>query len=86
MGGTLGGAASGARLCQARVRLATGCAGIVGRDTITLGASGLSMFAGFCTLGTGGCTLGARRSSHLSFLSCWGAIIYLGEWCLWSSR
>ena len=46
--------------------------GIAGCGTSTLGACGLSMLAGFCTLGTGGYTIGGRRSSHLYFLICWG--------------
>ena len=78
MGGTMGDAADGAGLCQAQVQWATGCAGIAGRGTSTLGACGHSMLAGFCTLKTGCCTLGGRRSSHLYFLSCWGSISSLG--------
>ena len=74
MGGTLGGAAGGPSLCRARVHWATGYAGIAGRGTSTLGACGLSMLTVFCTLGTDGCTLGGRRSSHLSFLVGWGAV------------
>ena len=78
MGDTLGGAAGGAGLCRARVRWATGCAGISGRGTSTLEDCGFSMLAGFCTLGTVCCTLGSRQSSHLSFSSCWGAVSSLG--------
>ena len=72
MGGTLGGVAGGAGLCRARVRWAAGCAGIAGCGISTLGACGLSMLAGFFTLGTGGFTLGGRRSYHLSFSLGWG--------------
>ena len=78
MGGSLGGAAGGTGLCLARLRLATGCAGIVGRGTSTLGGCGVSMLAGFCTLVTGGCTLGGRWSFYLTFLLCWGSISSLG--------
>ena len=79
MGGTLDGAPGGSRSCRAQVRWVTGCGGIAGLSTSTLGDFGLSMLAGFSTLGTGCCTLGGRRSSHLSFLSCWGAVSSLGE-------
>ena len=78
MGGTLGGAAGGARMCQAWVRWATGCTGIAGCGTNNLGACGLSLLVGFFTLGTGGCTLVDRRSSHLSFTLCWGEVSSLG--------
>ena len=78
MGGTLGGAAGGGGLCLAQVWWATGCVGIAGRGTITLGACGISMLVGFCTLGSGCYTLGSRRSSHLSFLSCWRSVSSLG--------
>ena len=78
MGGTLGGAAGGDGLCQAWMRWATGCAGIAGSSTITLGACGLYMLAGFFTLGTGGCNLGGRRSSYLSFFLGWGNVRCLG--------
>ena len=74
MGGTIGGADGGTGSCRARVRCATGCAGTAGSGTSTLGACGRSTLAGFCTLGAGGCTLGGRRSSHLSFLLGWGAV------------
>ena len=50
MGVTLGGAAGGSGLCRARVRWATGCAGIEGCGTSTLGACGLSMLAEFSPL------------------------------------
>ena len=78
MGGTLGAAACGDGLYQAQVRWANGCTGRVGRGTTTLGACGTSMLEGFCTLVNGGCTLGGRRSSHLSFSLCWGAVSSLG--------
>ena len=78
MGGTLGGAAGGAGLYRARLRWATGCAGIAGRGTSTLGACGLSMLVGFYTLGNGGCNLGGKSSSHLSFSLGWWAVRYLG--------
>ena len=69
MGGTVGGAAGGTVLFQARVQCATGCCmGTASIGISTLGDCGRSTLAGFCTLGAGGCTLGVRRSYHLSFL------------------
>ena len=50
MGGTLGGSAGGAGLCWEWVRWATGCVGIEGRGTSTLGACGISMLVGFSPL------------------------------------
>ena len=80
MGGTIGGADGGTGSCRARVRCATGCcastAGI-STSTSTIVACGRSTLAGFCTLGAGGCTLGGRWSSHLSFLLGWGSV---GSW------
>ena len=74
MDGTLGGTV----LFKALVRWDTGCSGIAGCGTITLGACGLSMLTGFSTLGTGGYTLGDRRPSHFSFFLGWGAVSSLG--------
>ena len=78
MGVTLDGDASGSGLCWAWVQWATGCAGIAVCGTSTLGACGLSMLAWVFTLGTGSCTLGGRRSSHLSFSLCLGDVSSLG--------
>ena len=72
MGGTVGGAAGGTGLCRAQVRWFTGCAGIAVGGTSTIGACGRSTLAGFLNLVSDGCTLGGRRSSHLSFLLGWG--------------
>ena len=50
MGGMLGSAAGGGGLCWAQVQWDTGCAGISGHSTITLGDCGLSMLADFAPL------------------------------------
>ena len=74
----MGGAAGESGLCRTRVWWSTVCAGIAGCSISTLGACGLSMLAGFFTLGTGGCNLGGRRSSYLSFFLGWGNVHCLG--------